>query len=384
MTEPVNLGLVGTGALGMRVLAHLTLPDIADAVVISHICDPAPGRAAAVASRFGLPRWSESVEELLEDSRVHAVSIASPIGLHYEHGLAALRAGKHVHFNKTMSVRSAQATELIAEAQARGLKIVASPGEVLRPHIQRIKELIGEGAIGRLCWAACGAAFWNYHVDEPERRQGGDISGIDPSWYFRSPGGGPLYDMTVYALHGLTTILGSARRVTAMSGIRVPERIVNGRAIVPDAHDNTAMLLDFGENLFAFVYGTAAGILSEGKTWDPDGRYYGTEGSITGLMLNGQPFDYPGRELISGAADGNQWLLPHVGPSHRELTEQHVFEDIMQLVESIRTDVPSVVSAEHARHVIEIIEAAYNAAATGITQDLHTTIEGTPPAETKS
>ena len=36
-------------------------------------------------------------------------------------------------------------------------------------------------------------------------RQGDDpLCNIDPSWYYRKPGGGPLYDMTVYAMHGLT------------------------------------------------------------------------------------------------------------------------------------------------------------------------------------
>ncbi|GAB4185439.1 MAG: hypothetical protein Fur005_47890 [Roseiflexaceae bacterium] len=43
------------------------------------------------------------------------------------------------------------------------------------------------------------------------------LSNVDPSWYFRKPGGGPLYDMTVYSLHGLTGVLGPAKRVTAMS-----------------------------------------------------------------------------------------------------------------------------------------------------------------------
>ena len=54
-------------------------------------------------------------------------------------------------------------------------------------------------------------------------RSGDDVlSNVNPSWYWRKPGGGPLYDMTVYALHTLTGVLGPARRVTAMSGVRIP------------------------------------------------------------------------------------------------------------------------------------------------------------------
>ena len=45
----------------------------------------------------------------------------------------------------------------------------------------------------------------------------------------------------------------------------------------------------------------------------------------------------------------------------------------MQLVDWIREARPTIVTAEHARHVIEIIEAAYRSARTGNTQTLKTT-----------
>src|SRR5439155_8997464 len=98
---------------------------------------------------------------------------------------------------------------------------------------------------GTLCWAICGAAFGSYHEDEPERASGPGGPPIDPSWYFRRPGGGPLYDMAVYALHALTGLLGPAQRVTALSGIRLRERRFAGRLVPTEADDNTVMLLDF-------------------------------------------------------------------------------------------------------------------------------------------
>jgi predicted dehydrogenase len=386
MTDRVQLGIVGAGAISLRILRHLAEPDARKAVRVAQICDPIEGRAEAAADRFEAAGWCRSLEELLADPKVDAVTICSPIPLHYEHGLAAIRAGKHVHFNKTMALTASEATHLINEAAANDVLIVASPGEVLRPHLQRIKAMIAEGAIGQLCWAACGAALRNYHEDEPERQGSGPLENIDPSWYFRSPGGGPLYDMTVYALHRMTTILGGVKRVAAMSGIRISEREFRKRRIATEAHDNTLMLLDFGDSLYALAYGTAAGILTEQGDWDPDGRYYGTKGSIVGLRINGEPFDYPGRELADSAAldgdqwltppDGNQFLLPHVSGAHRQLIEQHVYEDVMQLVDWLRLGKPSPVSPEHARHVIEVIEASYRAAATGATQSLTTTVDG--------
>jgi predicted dehydrogenase len=364
------MGVVGAGAIAQRgILPHLSQDDVQDRVRLAAVCDPVAGRAEAAAQKYGVERHFLTYEELLADGDVDVVSLCSPIGLHYQQGKQALAAGKHIHFNKTMTTTAAEATELIDTARAKNLKIVASPGEMLRPHNQRIKQLIQEGAIGTLCWAVCGAAFGTYHQDE-EFRTGGDIlSNVDPSWYFRKPGGGPLYDMTVYALHGLTGILGPAKHVTAMSGTRIKEREFAGRMVPTDADDNTLILIDFGNSVYALAYGTAAGSITRGFS----GTYFGTKGSIVGKMLNGQPFDYPGRDLAESEGGSDQWILPHVVGPHRGLGEQHVFEDVMQLIDWIREGKPTIVTAERARHVIEIIEAGYRAAETGQAQDLTTT-----------
>ena len=124
--------------------------------------------------------------------------------------------------------------------------------------------------------------------------------------------------------------------------------------------------------VFAMAYGTPAGSISEGFS----GSYFGTKGQIVGLKLNGELFDYPGSDKADshphGRWAGNQWILPHVTPAHQQIDEHHVYEDIMQLVDWVRTGTPAVASAEHARHVIEIIEAGLRAAETGQTQLLTT------------
>ncbi|HEX7474000.1 MAG TPA: Gfo/Idh/MocA family oxidoreductase [Candidatus Limnocylindrales bacterium] len=374
MSRPLRIGIVGVGTLTLRgILPHLSQPDIADRVTVTALADPVIERARDAANRFGVARAFPSIDEMLAHGDLDAVTIVSPIGLHFEHARTALRAGVHVHLNKTMTTTVAEADELIALAAAGGLRIVSSPGEVLRPHITRTRKLIAEGAIGRITWAICGAAFGRYHEDEPERA-GLAGGAIDPSWYFRKPGGGPMYDMTVYALHGLTSVLGAARRVTALSGVRVPERTFQGRTILTEADDNTVLLLDFGEGLVAVVYGTAAGAPNRRFA---AGIYYGTQGTIDGLLLDDEPFEYEGRAETLAPSPGEDnvlnRLLPHVVGAHRGIGEAHVFEDIMQLVDWVGDDRPSPVTAEHARHVIDIIESGYRAAATGATQDLRTT-----------
>ncbi len=372
MADVVKMGVVGAGTIAQRgILPHLSQDDVQDRARLQAICDPVPGRAEAAAEKFGLAYPTTDYEDLLENGDVDAVTIASPIGLHFEQGRQALEAGKHIHFNKTMTTTAAEASELIDLARSKNLRIVASPGEVLRPQVRAVKRAIADGRIGIPTWAIAGAAFGTYHLDEKERKGDGALANIDPSWYFRKPGGGPLYDMTVYALHGLTTVLGPARQVTAISGVRIPEREFNGRAVPTDADDNTGMLIDFGGGMFAVAYGTAAGSVNY---WF-SGRYFGTEGAIAGFELNGEPLDYPEKPLsdaAGGGVAGAQVTLPHVVGPHREIEEAHVYEDIMQLVDWVRDGKPSPVTAEHARHVIEIIEAAYHASETGQTQQLTT------------
>ncbi len=365
-----GIGGVGAGSIGIRgALAHLSLEDVQDRVFLAAVCDPVPGRAAAAARRFGVARSYERYEELLEDPAVDAVTLCTPIGLHYEQGLQAIEAGKHVHFNKTMTTTAAAATDLIARAETAGVKLVASPGEMLRPLNRAIRALVESGALGKIAWAMTGAAFGTYHEDEPVRQGGDTVDAIDPSWYWRTPGGGPLYDMTVYGLHALTGILGPAKSVMAMSGIGLEHREFQGVLQECTADDNSLLLLDFGASVFAFVHGTFAGDLTGLRGVN----VYGSEGVVEGALHNGSPLDYPGRERVRPGQFGDVVLLPHVTEAHAALEEAHVFEDVMQLVDCVRDDVATLCDPRHAAHVIEIIEAGYRSAETGRARELETT-----------
>jgi predicted dehydrogenase len=363
MSNPVGMGVVGAGAIGIRgALTDLSMPDVQDRVRLAAVCDPVPGRAEAAAKRYGVAAWYESYEALLAAPKVEAVTLCSPIGLHCEQGLAAVEAGKHVHFNKTMTTTVAEANQLIRRAKRKRVRLVASPGMMLYPHNRRIRKGILEGAIGQVIWAATGAAPGNYHLNE-EFRTGDDVlTRVDPTWYFRRPGGGPMYDVTVYCLHNLTGILGPAQRVTALSGLALREREFRGQTIACDMDDSTFLLVDFGNSVVAVVYGTVFGSLTKG--FHPS--IFGTAGSVIGTELNGQSVQLP------------EDHEPHVLGEHGGKPESHVFEDLMQLADWIREGTPSIASAEHARHVIDIIECGYRSARTGRAQALRTTFEPLP------
>ncbi|NBD26272.1 Gfo/Idh/MocA family protein [Paenibacillus glycinis] len=360
MSNPLGIGVVGAGAIATRLMAHLRLPDTAGKVKLAAVCDPVPGRAEAAAARYGAAAGYESYEELLRDPSVDIVTICSPIGLHYEQGVMAIEAGKHVHFNKTMTTTTADADDLIRRAAAANVRLVASPGMMINQASRRKRKLYLEGALGQLAWAITGTTMGDgaYHLNEDVRTGSDVLSNVNPGWYFRKPGGGPIYDATVYPLHELTGILGPAKRVTALSGIGIPEHWFGQERIETEMDDSTILLLDFGQAVHAVVYSTIAGAATE---WAPS--IYGTKGALVGSKFGDEPLKLEDDRL------------PHVSGEHAELREAHVYEDIMQLVRWVREDIPSVANAEHARHVIEIIESGYRAAETGITQELRTTFE---------
>jgi len=366
MNDIVRVGIVGAGSVSVRgIIPHLSQEDVQDRVRITAVCDPFPGRAQAASEEFGIPAAYEGYEELLESGNIDAVTLATPIGMHYEQGKLAIERGVHIHFNKTMATTVDEADELIALAKDRGVKLVASPGQMLNPLNQYIRQLLVDGELGTLIWAATGASFGMYRHEQESVRQGDDVlSNINPTWYFRRPGGGPLYDMTVYSLHTLTGILGPAKRVTALSGMRIHEREFRGEMIPCDMDDNTLILLDYGNALFVLVYGVAGGTPLPLMMMRP--ALFGAEGTIIGDKLNDEPIE----------VDGGNNTLPHVVGPHTSMVEPHVFEDIMQLVDWIREEKQTIVTAEHARHVIEIIEAAYRSSETGQVQELHTTLQG--------
>ena len=364
MKDRVGIGVVGAGAIGIRgALSHLTLEDVQDRVFVAAVCDAEPGRAEAAAEKYGVPHHYLAYEELLDDPAVDAVTICTPIGLHYEQGLKAIDRGKHIHFNKTMTTVVSEADDLIEKASTKGLHVVASPGMMLHPHNQKVRKLILEGSLGRLCWAATGTAgVGNYHMNE-EFRTGADVlTSVDPSWYFKKPGGGPQYDVTVYCLHILTGMLGPAKSVTAFSGLVIPDREYKGKTIQCDMDDTTMMILDFGGSLFAVVYAAVAGSLTEG--FQPS--IFGTEASIIGTRMVGSRGGETELKI-----DGES--PPHVTSQHASLPESHVFEDMMQLVDAVREGTPTLATPEHARHVIDIIESAYRSAETGTACGLKTT-----------
>lgn len=135
--KALGIGVVGCGSTGIQsVLQHTCEEDKGNLVYTAAVMDPVPGRAQYCAEKFGVAKYYTDYDELLKDPDVDLVTLASPIKVHFEQGMKAIRAGKHVHFNKTMTISTAEATQPYRGVEKYGVKIVSSPGQMTRSRSQ--------------------------------------------------------------------------------------------------------------------------------------------------------------------------------------------------------------------------------------------------------
>ncbi|MEM1569230.1 MAG: Gfo/Idh/MocA family oxidoreductase [Candidatus Bathyarchaeia archaeon] len=373
---PIRIGVVGCGSVSQRgLLPHLSADDIKDKVKLVAVCDVVVERAKACKERFNADEWYSSYEDMLSKAGLDAVTIATPIQLHYEQALKAIKAGVHVHLNKPMALTVEEADVILSERDKARVKLVASPGIAFRRDVERVRSMLKDGIVGKIYWARTGATAEG-HEYEDFRKPGDLVVAVDPSWYYKR-GGGPVYDMGVYALHLITGVIGPVKRVTAMSGIGLKRRMVLGREVEVEMDDNTVMLLDFGDSKFAILH--SAFCIGDGEPFS--GLY--VAGSDGALKLEYGHIEVWSRKIESWhyVEELPQNRLPYVSGVHTKIPEAHIYSDIMHLVDCVLNEKEPVISGEHARHVIEIIEKAYISAKTEKTQHLQTSFQLKPLKE---
>ncbi|MFD9909642.1 Gfo/Idh/MocA family protein [Streptomyces sp. NPDC059063] len=143
--EPLGIGVLGAADIAWRrtLPAVLRCPGLRLVAVASRSTD----KALKFAHRFGCEAVTD-YRPLLERDDVHAVYIALPNALHEPWADAALRAGKHVLVEKSLTASAAAAKDLARTAQQQGLAFVENFTFLHHPQHARVRELIAAGAIG--------------------------------------------------------------------------------------------------------------------------------------------------------------------------------------------------------------------------------------------
>jgi UDP-2-acetamido-3-amino-2,3-dideoxy-glucuronate N-acetyltransferase len=141
----MTVGVVGAGYWGInlvRVFHQLG--------VLGRICDFDMARLKQLAAQYPGVQVGPSYEDVLNDSSLDAVVIATPAETHYSLARQALKAGKDVFVEKPMTLRADETMELLALAERLGRILMVGHLLEFHPAITRLKELIDEGKLGRI------------------------------------------------------------------------------------------------------------------------------------------------------------------------------------------------------------------------------------------
>jgi predicted dehydrogenase len=141
----IGLGVIGYGYWGPNLVRNFA--ECRDAA-IRGICDLREERRALAARRYPGVAVTATPDDLLGNSQIDAIVIATPVEYHFELAMAALKAGKHVLVEKPITSTSDQASRLIDEAARRRLILMVDHTFVYTGAVRKMRELTVQGELG--------------------------------------------------------------------------------------------------------------------------------------------------------------------------------------------------------------------------------------------
>ncbi len=334
----------------------------ANAVCVAAV-DIVEERAIAACEQFNIPYHYASVETLLAECDFDIAIDAASIQAHHEINMAVLGAGKHLISQKPAAPTVELLTVQMDVAEKMGVKLVCAPVHPLRYDLNVAKQWIRDGVIGNAYYLKT-----VYAHGGPEYFQYRDT---DPSWFFE-PGAGALVDMGVHALQVATTLFGPAKKLACMGKVTTPCRTVrsgsfDGMTIQADKMpDHYIITLDFGEKMALIDTG-----FSEKEKKSPFLEIFGEKGTIsfTEFYLNNP---IPELYLDDPEKGIRGWMKPMEGahPPKKLISQCCCLTDCIEAIEQGRDP---ILSAGHARHILEIMSKIPLALESGVTVVLETT-----------
>ena len=143
----IRIGIIGYGYWGPNLVRNFAELSRAEVAAVS---DLDPKKLETVKRRFPAVKTSTDFQDLLRDDSIDAIAIATPVSSHFELGMAALKAGKHVWLEKPMTETSLQARKLVEEADKRKLLLHVDHTFTYTGAVKKMAEVIKSGDLGRV------------------------------------------------------------------------------------------------------------------------------------------------------------------------------------------------------------------------------------------
>ncbi len=118
--------------------------------MLSAVADLDAKKLESVSRRYPGVKTTTHFQDLLEDPAIDAIAIATPVSTHFELGMAALKAKKHVWLEKPMAETSLQARKLCDEAERRERVLIVDHTFIYTAAVRKMGEIIKHDGFGRI------------------------------------------------------------------------------------------------------------------------------------------------------------------------------------------------------------------------------------------
>lgn len=404
----MKIGIIGCGYVFDHYMSTWGRhPDL----IIKGVADLDAARLGVATRAYGLQAYG-STEALLADPEIEIICNFTSIEAHYEVTKAALEAGKHVYSEKPLTPSLAEARELFALAESKGLRLSCAPSNALGDTSQTMWKAVRDGAVGdvRIVYAEFDDNVIYLMKPETWRSRTGA-----PWPYLHEYEQGCTYEHVGYHLTWLCAIFGPVESVTAFSKQAIPDKT--------DQHLDPADTPDFSVACLNFRSGVVGRVTcSIGVPYDHRMRIVGNTGMLTAdtyrsyrcpvylerftqLTLNARKamsvrrnsilqwiFGIGGRKLRLlknyPQAQPVKWWKPKAALNalkRAELGQQDKTLGISELAHAIREGRPSFPPHDFSLHLTELTIAIQGAGMNSGAQKLTTSFEPVRPrAETLS
>lgn len=337
----IKVGIIGCGAIAQQ--RHLPEYAANPAVKIYGVYDLNQERAQLLAKQYGTHAYA-TVEELLKDEAIDAVSVCAANYAHAEISIKALRAGKHVLCEKPMATTLQACKEMVAASEETGRYLMIGHNQRLTRTHRKAKALIESGEIGeiisfRTTFGHGGPETWS--VD----------SGTS-TWFFdkKRASMGAMADLGVHKTDLVQFLCGSyICRVTA-------------RIATLDKCYADGTLIDVDDHAFC-IYEMQNGVIG---TMTASWSFYGVEDNSTvlygteGIM---RIYDHPTHSIVVNKKNGETYFYD---VDAIQTNSNQTNSGVIDLwVDCLTHHRPPELSGAEALHAMQAVFAALESSRTG-------------------
>lgn len=327
LIDEVKWGILGTGDVA-EFKGGPPLYDIDHSSVVA-VMSRKEEKVKSYAERHGVAKYYTDVKSLIEDPEVNAIYIATPPNVHRAQVEHAARCGKHILLEKPMAPTVEDCRYMNDIGRKHGVQIIVAYYRRFFPVVQKIKELLDRGAIGRPIRAR--ALLTDFY----QPREDGERAWLTD---YAISAGGFMMDAGIHRLDLFSHFFGAAKDVSAYTDT------VHFN-FEPGVDDSSTVIIRFMNG----VHATAEFNWNIGLPLD-EFEISGTEGRIFSRNLGA------GELEIVNTSGTETFQLPPPTYTHQNL--------VSHFVHCLRTGEQNVLSGEAGMVASQICLAAYESSRT--------------------